>query len=266
MKKLKPMLLVVMVCMLALLGIPAAAKAAAAPVCPKKQTIMIEKCRDWNSGQKYTNAEGYIFIKNLAKNAKIVNIKSSNPKFGADWLGTQPAIAVGQENPEDDMGIQHPYTIKSGEKTKISFTVKQNGKSYNLSCEVICVPFRKQFKNFQIGSQGYAALFNGYQKAFKKSAVKNGKAKLTIKTTDDYKIDYIVLYYGKEPNVKSVVVKSGTMISLKDIRYIDVVYYTSKFPLYRKIENWRGKEEPNYYRATLYFDNAPWTPNSSLNM
>ena len=32
MKKLKPMLLAVMVCMLALFGIPAAAKAAAAPV------------------------------------------------------------------------------------------------------------------------------------------------------------------------------------------------------------------------------------------
>lgn len=255
MKKLKPMLLVVMVCMLTVFGIPAAAKAAAAPVCPKKQTIMIEKQRSLGTGEKYTDAYGYIFIKNLAKNAKIVNIKSSNPKFGAYKALGEDAIGVGQENPEDEDGMPRPYTIKSGEKTKISFTVKQNGKSYKLSCEVICVPFRKQFKNFQLGSQGYAALFNGYQDVYKK-APNVAKAKLIIKMTNDFVIDNIGLYYPS--GYRSV--KSGTVISLKNLKYITVEYHTVKMPLYYKParKDFRGKEPAGYYMATLNLENAPW--------
>ena len=261
MKKLKPMLLVVMVCMLALLGIPAAAKAAAAPVCPKKQTIMIEKWRAWTSGEQYTDVYDYIFIGNLSSNAKVVNIKSSNPKFKATKGDGINAILV-----EHDMYDKEDRYIKtkSGEKTKISFTVKQNGKTYNLFCEVICVPFHKEFKNFQIGSQGCASLFNGYQEAFKKIN-KSGKEKLTIKTTAEYKLKKINLYYKNKE--RPIEVKNGVLISLKNLEKIEVNYETLKKPLYYKKpgKGLIGKGSiAGEYMATLYLDNAPWVPGSSL--
>ena len=263
MKKLKPMLLAVMVCMLALFGIPAAAKAAAAPVCVKKQTVMIEKWRDWNTGEQYTDAYGHIFIGNLSSNAKVVNVKSSNPKFKAKKRNGVNAILV-----EHDMIDRNGnyIKIKSGEKTKITFTVKQNGKSYNLSCEVICVPFHKEFTSFQIGSQGYAALFNGYQQAFKKIN-QSGRVKLTIKTTTEYKLTKINLYY-KNKTVPTAV-KSGALISLKNLERVEVNYETIKKPSYYKKP---GKELggkgsiAGEYTATLYLKSAPWTSGSSSGM
>ena len=256
MKKMKPMLLAVMVCMLALLGIPAAAKAAAAPVCPKKQTIRIIRNRDRETGKKYKEAYGGIYIKNLAKNAKIVNIKSSNPKFDGEKFPGIDAISVAHDIETN---------IKSGERTTISFTVKQNGKSYKLSCEVICVPFGNQFKYFQIGSKGYAALFNGYQDAFKKIA-QTGKEKLIIKTTDAYKLDHIYLYYKNR--TRPVQVKSGDVISLKNLKEIMVDYHVAKDALYYKEpgKGFMGKAEPFHYSAILHLDNAPWVPSSSLAM
>lgn len=256
MKKLKPMLLAVMVCMLALFRIPAAAKAAAAPLCVKKQTVMIEKWRNWNTGEQYTDAYGHIFIGNLSSNAKVVNVKSSNPKFKAKKRNGVNAILV-----EHDMVDRNGNYIKtkSGEKTKITFTVKQNGKSYNLSCEVICVPFHKEFTSFQIGSQGCAALFNGYQQAFKK-VNQSGKAKLTIKTTAEYKLTKINLYYKNKTT--PTVVKSGALISLKNLEKIEVNYETIKKPLYYKKpgKGFRGKGSvAGEYTATLFLKNAPWT-------
>lgn len=255
MKKLKPMLLVAMACMLALLGIPAAAKTTSkAPVCPQKQTIRITRRFD-TQGKVFKQAEGHIFIKNLAKNAKIVNIKSSNPKISGEKFKGVDAISVGHEV-EDKKG--NYYNIKSGERAKITFTIKQNGRTYKRSCEVICVPLRNQFQYFKLGSQNYASFFNnGEEEAFKTRA-KSGNAKVRIKMTEDYVLDSIYVSYSHGMKIREI--KNGTTISLKNLDYIDVDYHIAKRSLYYKkpTKEYTGKLCPWSYKATLDFNGEPW--------
>ena len=78
-----------------------------------------------------TEGDGYIYIKNLSRSAVITNVKSSNKYYTASKAAGLNAVYV---QTTSDSGPIH--YVKDGEKTKLRFTVKQNGKSYNLSCAV----------------------------------------------------------------------------------------------------------------------------------
>ena len=77
-----------------------------------------------------TEGDGYIYIKNLSRSAVITNVKSSNKYYTASKAAGLNAVYV---TTSDYNSI---HDVEDGEKTKLRFTVKQNGKSYNLSCAV----------------------------------------------------------------------------------------------------------------------------------
>ena len=63
--------------------VPVTAKAdGAAPVCAKRQTMEIYICRPLRS-MGMTGAEGWIYIGNLAKDAEVYQVRSSNSNFQA---------------------------------------------------------------------------------------------------------------------------------------------------------------------------------------
>ena len=129
MKKARNILVSLLACLFVILAVPTAVSAAAkAPQCPKKQTL--EFYRAYISGNELpTEGDGYIYIKNLSRSAVITNVKSSNKYYTASKAAGLNAVFVRTTSGSD-------HCVKDGEKTKLRFTVKQNRKSYNLSCAV----------------------------------------------------------------------------------------------------------------------------------
>ena len=100
-----------MLCLIMTACMPAIRSEAAAkkPTCPKNQTVYINS---WGGG--YVKATGYsrhIFIKNLASNAKITNVKCSNKKVHVSNMGKSLFVDV--------------VKIKAGTKARVTFKVKQ---------------------------------------------------------------------------------------------------------------------------------------------
>lgn len=78
-----------------------------------------------NTGEQYTDAYGHIFIGNLSPNAKVVNVKSSNPKFKAKKRNGINAILVEQDMLDKEGNY---IKTKSGEKDKNHFYRKTERK------------------------------------------------------------------------------------------------------------------------------------------
>ena len=157
MKKTRNILVSLLACLFVILAVPTAVSAAAkAPQCPKKQTL--EFYRAYTSyGEIFTEGDGYIYIKNLSRSAVITNVKSSNKYYTASKAAGLNAVFVQTTSDSDSI-----HDVKDGEKTKLRFTVKQNGKSYNLSCAVTFKKHSRVFKSIKIGSKNYAALAQGH--------------------------------------------------------------------------------------------------------
>ena len=157
MKKTRNILVSLLACLFVILAVPTAVSAAAkAPQCPKKQTM--EFYNAYISGNEMpTEGDGYIYIKNLSRSAVITNVKSSNKYYTASKAAGLNAIFVQTTSDSDSI-----HDVKDGEKTKLRFTVKQNGKSYNLSCAVTFKKHSRVFKSVKIGSKNYAALAQGH--------------------------------------------------------------------------------------------------------
>ena len=187
MKKTRNILVSLLACLFVILAVPTAVSAAAkAPQCPKKQTL--EFYNAYISGNEMpTEGDGYIYIKNLSRSAVITNVKSSNKYYTASKAAGLNAIFV-QTAP----GPIH--CVKDGEKTKLRFTVKQNGKSYNLSCAVTFKKHSRVFKSVKIGSKNYAALAKGHWTVRDKGTAPKSKVKITVKTVKNYKVDSIEIF------------------------------------------------------------------------
>ena len=170
MKKTRNILVSLLACLFVILAVPAAVSAAAkAPQCPKKQTL--EFYRAYTSyGEIFTEGDGYIYIKNLSRSAVITNVRSSNKYYTASKAAGLNAVFI-QTTP----GPIH--CVKDGEKTKLSFTVKQNGKSYNLSCNVTFRKHSQVFTSVKIGSKDYAALAKGHWMVMDKGTAPKSKVK-----------------------------------------------------------------------------------------
>ena len=133
-----------------------------------------------------TEGDGYIYIKNLSRSAVITNVKSSNKYYTASKAAGLNAVFVQTTSDSDSI-----HDVKDGEKTKLRFTVKQNGKSYNLSCAVTFKKHSRVFKSVKIGSKNYAALAKGHWTVRDKGTAPKSKVKITVKTVKNYKVDSI---------------------------------------------------------------------------
>ena len=218
MKKTRNILVSLLACLFVILAAPTAVSAAAkAPQCPKKQTM--EFYNAYISGNEMpTEGDGYIYIKNLSRSAVITNVKSSNKYYTASKAAGLNAVYV---TTSDYNSI---HDVEDGEKTKLRFTVKQNGKSYNLSCAVTFKKHSRVFKSVKIGSKNYAAL------ARDKGTAPKSKVKITVKTVKNYKVDSIEIFYKN----KSKKIKNGRKVSLKNATTICINYHTTAKPKYYK--------------------------------
>lgn len=216
----------------ALTGVKSEA-AAKAPSCAKTQTVYI--FTDDNNNVSFDVATGFIYIKNLTSNAKITNIKCSNKelmatsvkktKYGRDM----DAVSV-MQNYNYSYGYGEKCGLKDGTKAKVSFTVKQNGKSYKLSC-TITLKVASPFKSIKIGNKEYANKVNGYSYKENLKWAKSGNVKISVKMKSGYKVDFLWIN-GKK-------VKNGSTISAKNLKDIDIYYSTTKKPAnYKKPAKW----------------------------
>lgn len=230
MKKIRLTLCSLLVCLIAAFGLSTVVSAAAAPVCLKEQTLRFQKIADWNSGYGIdgtgldgTVVEQDLYIGNLSPSAVVTNVKSSNKNFTAEKVKGLNAIRVDRKDYE--------HIIKNGEKTTISFTVKQNGKTYKLSSRVTFMRFKTVFKNFKLGSKDYFAEFSGFRQPVVKLA-KRGTVKLQINPAAGYEIDDISITYSGSGASSYKTVKNGSRVSLKNALSISVQYHTTKKPAY----------------------------------
>ena len=223
MKKTRNILVSLLACLFVILAVPTAVSAAAkAPQCPKKQTL--EFYRAYISENELpTEGDGYIYIKNLSRSAVITNVKSSNKYYTASKAAGLNAIFV-----ETAPGPIH--CVKDGEKTKLRFTVKQNRKSYNLSCAVTFKKHSRVFTSIKIGSKNYAALAKGHWMVEDKGTAPKSKVKITVKTVKNYKVDSIEIFYKN----KSKKIKNGRKVSLKNATTICINYHITAKPKYYK--------------------------------
>ena len=182
------------------------AAAAAGPSCAKTKTVYFQKQTfpDPVSQKVITSYDllgtGELDLKHLSGKAVISNLKSSNRHI--------QAVA--------DVLYKKIYLSADSEKTVLSFTVKQNGKSCRLTCKVT---FRTDFiKKAKLGNLDLTRKLNRSVGALRvKTAQK--KAKVTIALPTGYKIVSIRYNYkGQEAGPvwkKAKKLKNGGILSVK---------------------------------------------------
>ena len=220
MKKIRTLLYSFLVVMVIAAALPTVTEAATKPVCQKSTTLHYQI----NEGGAKVVMES-LYIGNLSSSAVVTGVTSSNKNFQAKKSSlSSNAIWVGQKS---------NHNIKDGEKTTISFKVKQNGKTYKLSSRITFKKFDKVFKTFKIGNKDYASTFAGYWGTKTKITGKTAKVQVTL--TSGYTIDKITAYYwhGGE-NYEDKKIKNGSKISTKDLMYIYVYYHPNKKAAYFK--------------------------------
>lgn len=253
MKKLKNLFVSLLALTIMLTSMPMTVSAAvAAPSCVSKQTVYVQKAPGYTSLEMPSN---YICIKNLSSKASVTNVKSSNKKILAQHkkmvLTGQPTNMI-----ELTQDIRNgALKVKSGEKTRISFTVKQNGKSYKLYCDVTFKYADSPFKNLTLKygstSKEYASLFKGYElRTFTKP--KESKMKFYAAPSAGHKISKVIAAYIHGDRYESKSVKNGSWISTKDLMSITIIYSTTKAPAnYKKPVGWRDDYHPTPLHDTV---------------
>ena len=164
--------------------------AAVRPFCTKAKTVYFQKqtFRDPMTRKNIISYDllgtGEIALGNLSSKAVITNLKSSNRHIEAVADVTYKKIYLSANS------------LKNGEKTVLSFTVKQNKKSYRLSCKVT---FQTDFvKSAKFGALDLTRKLNQSTGAVRiKTAQK--KARVRIILPSDYKVVSIRYNYkGQE--------------------------------------------------------------------
>ncbi len=205
------------------------ASAAKAPSIARNWTLYYYQIRNTDGTKDYV-AEGKIYLKNFNNYSEftVIGFKSSNKKYTAFIPSTYDGIYVTMK-----YGVP-----RNGEKTKISFKVKNKGKTYKLSATVTIKKGPNPYKSIKIGKKNCTSGFNGYNvNVF--SLSKTGKAKITIRMKAGYKLKEIGVNYknGKYRNVKN-----NATISLKGL---DEIYISYSMPK-------KHKGDPEKWRPTGY--------------
>lgn len=180
------------------------------PVCVDKQTVYIR-------GDRIIQLpECFIYIKNLDKNAKVTDVKSTNPKIKAEKREELDAIQVSANG----------YDVKLlGETSTISFKVIQNNKTYSLSCKINVAKKPSPFAVFKIGNQNFEKEFVGSDL---ESASITGTHKVFIKMKSGYVLDYISVLYKKNGDYKSERVPNGSAINFEGCVDINANYHVTQ--------------------------------------
>lgn len=215
------------------------------PSCAAKQTVY---ATGFNGPRiiniRYRSLElpnSFIYIKNLDANAKITDIKSSNPQIKTFTRNDINAIGIDSNTSENLLGIS----------SLISFKVTQNGKSYNLSCEINIEKQESIVSSFKIGSQNITKYCEG---ANTLTGLKlNKKQLVSIKMKPDYIFDYYQVLYNKNGKYESIKFKNNSYIDFTNCTSFQVMYHTTKKPInYSESPNWWGGIVPtplhNYFR------------------
>lgn len=231
--------------------------ASKAPSCVKSQTVYCYGMEKLFGGQKghYTILDvpsSYIYIKNLSSGAVISNIKCSNSKVEVKSMlngSYQSMKALHLEFKQSAM-MKGKY-LKNGEKAKITFRVKQNGKTYKLACNVTFRTKKSPVKSFKLGKKEYASAFSGYAQKTIKFPTSNFK--VTVQRAAGFAIDEIDVFY-KNGSLKKV--KSGAVVSGKDIDCILVTYHVTKKPAnYSAPTKWGGMVPSPLHEMVQIFKN-----------
>lgn len=182
----------------------------------------------------------FIYIKNLDVNAKITDMKSSNPKLGTFLRNDINAIGIDSNTSEDLLGMT----------SLISFKVTQNGKTYDLSCKINIEKQESVVSNFKIGSQNLTKYCEG---ANTLTGLKfNKKQLVAIKMNPGYIFDYYQVLYDKNGKYESAKFKNNSYIDFTNCIFFQVMYHTTKKPAnYSESPNWWGGIVPtplhNYF-------------------
>lgn len=232
-RKLKVSVWSVLVCVMAVFLMPGIRSEAASkkPTCAKCQTRYVRTDTSWYDGHtvavfdryqkglpKRTFEEGMgIAIKNLSSKAKITSVKSSNPKV----------LTAKYSSKDYKNGII--VTFKNFGTSKVTFKVKQNGKTYTLSCKYTFKKTPTPLKSLKVGGKQIASKLTGktyYSYDTNKKSVKISYApKSTVKIG---KITYIINEKtGKEIKIKN---NSTVKIPAKGLRLL--IYYRYKYGKY----------------------------------
>lgn len=231
--KKKRILLTIMLFCIALFGATLTGEAASKkPSCAKTKTayyrLLFKGSSSGYDGYKINSGNTLditgIKIKNLSKNAKVTNVKSSNPKI---------AVAKYEGSFYQGLRVYLPwkngkYSLKEG-TTTISCTVKQNGKSYKLSCRYTVKKTPSPLKSFKINGKQYTSKFKGNQTL----NIKTGKT-AKISFTRNKNVKSLKVFYYKDD--KKIFVKNNSKIAVpKEGLTLTVSYrYKGKNSVYNK--------------------------------
>lgn len=205
--------------------------AAKAPSCPK--TLTVYGYRNDFSGERPVEVYGFEYlqsssfaVENMTDKAVLSNVKSSNPKISVSGFGDRVYCRI----------LRWKAGVKDGEKAKITFTVKQDGKKYKLSCTVTFKKTKTPLASLKIENKDYASAFKGA--TMKGIDFPASKFKISYKSATGYKVADVVAYY-KDGHTEKL--ERGATVDGKNIEYIEI-YYTEK----------SSSAGGGYYRLYLY--------------
>ncbi|MCC8044660.1 MAG: hypothetical protein LIP12_04075 [Clostridiales bacterium] len=199
-----------------------ASAASKAPSCEKTQTVYVQS---WGDGYyEATTLSREIYIKNLSSSAKITSVKSNKDglyvfsRWNNDGTGIK-SVSIGDSEAN---------TMKPGTSAKITIKVKQNGKTYTLTCKVT---FKKasDYSKVSIGGKDYTSKANANVNVT--IAKPSTAVKISVKMKSGRKLVSIELMR----NDKIKTVKNGSKVTLKSGDILMISYkYTTKPKNYSK--------------------------------
>lgn len=229
MKKTRKLLTLLTLCLITVFMAAATASAAKAPSCAKSVNGYYQKWYEnpMNKGHYTTRLSSYgitsknsksfngiLTINNLAKSAKVSNVKSSNPRITARYVNDPQGMGRGISIAPDATA----NGVYSG-SSKITFSVKQGGKTYNLSCNYKSAKMPTPFKSLVVNGKNYASSLTG---EFGK-LIKTGKT-ASISFTAKKNVKDLAITYTTSKG-KTVKVKNGAKLTVpKNGLYITVSY------------------------------------------
>lgn len=228
MKHVKKIMLFFVMAVLFCVATTITAQAAAAPSCASTHTVTVYKQSSYY-GVTYVQEvpSSYLYIKNLSAKATVSNIKSSNPAIQVEKRKGLNALSISANFKHSMSNPDSKKQFKPGQKSTITFTVKQNGKTYKLK-SVITLKLRtaSPFTTFKIGSKSYVSTLKYYNDIT--LVPTTASKKITVKTASGYTLEKINILYRTG---KTKTVKNGATVSLKNATGIEVIYKVKKAPL-----------------------------------
>lgn len=184
------------------------------PFCAPKVTMYFSSYKA--TGSSILNY--HIFIGNLKPNAKITNVKSGNKKLKAE--PGYNAVNLWTNGKQSGKVYKNP-TLKDGEKAKITFNVRQGGKTYKLKCTVVFKAELNPLKSVQIAGKTYKK----FSKAFLSTTghavtvdkIKSSRVKIKLNLKPGYKLVRAVVQYYKKGWARSepLTFKNGGYVKTK---------------------------------------------------